>query len=833
MILDFNPSKSLFFLRVPRATTDIQELITGHGLNLSLPASTATEACLFTPEPYAVAAFFEHGTPAAQDQLRGIHEAIEASWKPEGQGHYRMPAGQELWPFQRASLEYALAREHALIGDEPGLGKTPIAICYANEIQAKRTLVICPANIRLQWQKVIYRWSTQPWPYHVHVITNSRHGVHPTAAWTIVSYDLARTPAIGGQLALQDFDVLILDEAHALKTIDSKRTRAVFGGGENRAFAPIAGRARHTLALTGTPLPNRPREAYTIARALCLGTDTRVLTNHGWKPICSIESEDLLWDGVDWTSHGGLVYKGMQSTISAMGLEATGNHEILCGGTWRMWSDVVGCESTRSHALETGLESLRSLGMSGSPMSVKDEPGTELTLLSSVAAGESHTSLPLVTYGNGSGGARSAQTLFPVLIPTDGLAHPDCQLPSATVYSIASGIVSPGARTQKTNNTRGMEAGASGCTLLGSWTKDSSSPTWPPSLAVARPDTNWTGATMTGDTSPETCAGCPSRPICRTGEPLTPCPVVYKNLRHVYDILNSGPRSRFTVLTAAGPLVVHNCWDAIDWMSEDRFNDRFNPSVKREVYDAVTGRMKMYVDERTGRHAELSSRLRANFMVRHQKRTVMPQLKLPVYDLIRVEETRAVKAALAAERLLDINPDTLEGADMTVLGHIAAVRKQMGIAIAPLAAEYVEMLLDGGEEKITLFGHHIAVLDIWTEMLAKFNPVRIDGSVGPAARQARVDKFVSDPTCRIILGNLQSMGTGTDGLQAVCSHGIIAEPSWTTADNIQAFDRLDRGGQTRTVQCDVMVAPGSIGEKILASALRKGQVIHATLDKRH
>lgn len=543
MILDWNDSQKLFFLRVPRGQgINIQELKVDFGLDFSLPASTPQEAVLFTAEPYAAAAFAEYATPAALTQIQGIVDQVEASWKPVGEGHFRCPADQELWPFQKADLEYALARDHALIGDEPGLGKTPTAICWANELQSRRTLVVCPANIRLQWQKKIYEWATNPWPYHVHPILDGRHGVHPTAAWTVVSYDLARTPAIGKALAEQQFDAMILDEAHYVKTIDSKRTRAIFGGGEKREFVPLFTRASHTLALTGTPLPNRPREAYTLARGLC--------------------------------------------------------------------------------------------------------------------------------------------------------------------------------------------------------------------------------------------------------------------------------------------------WDSIGWLSEDAFRDRFNPSIKRDVINPLTGRTKVYVDERTGRHAELQNRLRANFMVRHLKRTVMPQLKLPIYDLVLMEETRAVKQALEAERLLDIDPENLAGADAVVLGHIAAVRKQMGVAIAPQVADYAAMLLDGGEDKLVLFGWHIEVLNIWMDKLARFNPVRIDGSTAPEARQNKVNAFINDPDVRIIVGNLQSMGVGVDGLQHVCSHALLAEPSWTPSDNIQAFDRLDRGGQTRQVQADILVAPGSIAERILAASLRKGHTVFNALDRR-
>jgi SNF2 family DNA or RNA helicase len=541
MLLDYNPATQLFILRVPRGEVDISMLMTGEGWNFSTSASTADEATLFTDEAYAAASYFDRGTPAAREMLAGIVAQVEASRAPDVPSHFSCPPGRELWPFQRASLAYALERQHCLVADEPGLGKTMTAICYANERRAKRTLIICPANIRLQWAAKIYEWSTMPWGYHVHVILDGRHGVHPTAAYTVVSYDLARTPAIGRSLAKQNFDVIILDEAHYVKTNDSKRTRAIFGGGEHPDFPPLFERTRHVLALTGTPLPNRPREAYTLAR--------------------------------------------------------------------------------------------------------------------------------------------------------------------------------------------------------------------------------------------------------------------------------------------------HLCWEAIDWASEEKFRERYNPSLRREGRRA-NGTSYLFIDERTGRHGELQNRLRGNFMARHLKRDVLPQLKLPVFDLIRVEETKAVKQALRAESMLDIDPEQLEGADATILGHIASVRRTMGIAMAPQVAEYVSMLLDGGETKLVVFAWHIEVLDILETALAKARPIRIDGSVTGARRHRLIGAFIEDPAHQVLLGNMQSMGTGTDGLQTVSTHALIAEPSWTPGENQQAVDRLDRGGQTGRVQADFFVAPGSLSERVLASALRKHHTLHQVLDRR-
>ena len=69
------------------------------------------------------------------------------------------------------------------------------------------------------------------------------------------------------RLTEQPWDILIVDEAHALKNRDAKRTRAIFGYGTGRNHTPGI-QAKRTLLLTGTPILNRPAELYTLAHAL-------------------------------------------------------------------------------------------------------------------------------------------------------------------------------------------------------------------------------------------------------------------------------------------------------------------------------------------------------------------------------------------------------------------------------------------------------------------------------------------------------------------------------------------------------------------------------------
>ena len=548
MKLDYNAKQDRFILRVERGQP-ITAFMNEHGLDYSEPASSGSEAVLFTRDPYAAAAFEECATDTALLKLAPILHEINESWRSTSNANISCPADKELWAFQKADVEYALRRTNTLVGDEPGLGKTETAICYANEIKAKRALVICPAQIRLQWVKRIREWSTLIGNNGkaggiIYPTLKGSDGISPEANWSIVSYDLARSPAIWRAITEGEFDVGILDEPHYLKEADALRTRAIFGGGKSPVSSPIADSCASLIGLTGTPLPNRPREAYTLARGMC--------------------------------------------------------------------------------------------------------------------------------------------------------------------------------------------------------------------------------------------------------------------------------------------------WDSIDWMSEEKFKLRYNPSVRFEVI-TKEGDRKFHTDERSGRHSELQNRLRSHFMVRHLKRGprgVMDQLKMPEFDLIYIDETEAVKQALKAESMLRIDPDIIQNEVSSFGGEIATVRRMMGIAMAPQIADYIDMLIENGDEKLVVFAWHHEVLDILERRWQEHGLVRIDGKTSSSMKDRLVTRFRNDPRCHIALGNLLSMGTGTDGLQDVCNHGLIAEADWVPGNNIQAFDRLDRGGQKSQVQGDIFVAPNSIAAKILASSLLKNQTIHRALDWR-
>ena len=69
--------------------------------------------------------------------------------------------GGELHPFQRAGVRYALARRRTFIADEQGLGKTVQALATIEADDAFPAVVVCPASMKLVWERETPRWLPQ------------------------------------------------------------------------------------------------------------------------------------------------------------------------------------------------------------------------------------------------------------------------------------------------------------------------------------------------------------------------------------------------------------------------------------------------------------------------------------------------------------------------------------------------------------------------------------------------------------------------------------------------------------------------------------------------
>lgn len=156
----------------------------------------------------------------------------------------------ELFAYQKHGAAWLAQIGRGLLADEPGLGKTAQAIAAADEHMGSKLdmgLVVCPASVVANWEREIRLFA--PWL---------------AAQFTVVSYDKARTR---DDLKRHQFKVLILDEAHFLKSKNAKRTQAILGK-RCDGKGGLVERAEHVFLLTGTPMPNHPGELWPLLRAV-------------------------------------------------------------------------------------------------------------------------------------------------------------------------------------------------------------------------------------------------------------------------------------------------------------------------------------------------------------------------------------------------------------------------------------------------------------------------------------------------------------------------------------------------------------------------------------
>lgn len=73
----------------------------------------------------------------------------------------------------------------------------------------------------------------------------------------------------------------------------------------------------------------------------CIAGGTPVLTTRGWVDIQNIRSGDVVWDGEDWVSQGGCIYRGNMAVLSAYGVTMTPDHKVL---TTEGWQNASSCE---------------------------------------------------------------------------------------------------------------------------------------------------------------------------------------------------------------------------------------------------------------------------------------------------------------------------------------------------------------------------------------------------------------------------------------------------------------------------------------------------------
>jgi hypothetical protein len=176
-----------------------------------------------------------------------------------------------------------------------------------------------------------------------------------------------------------------------------------------------------------------------------------------------------------------------------------------------------------------------------------------------------------------------------------------------------------------------------------------------------------------------------------------------------------------------------------------------------------------------------------------------------------------------------VSKSELKDAATTTGENVFSMMRRIGQAKAGLAADYAAQLARSAG-KVVFFAKHVDVMDAAEELFARqgvrFSSIR--GDQTRSVRQKNIDAFVTDPDVAIAVCSLTAAGVGIN-LQ-VASNIVLAELSWTDAEQTQAIDRSHRIGQTEPVTAWRIIAAETIDARIAALIDSKAGLAARALD---
>ncbi len=157
----------------------------------------------------------------------------------------------------------------------------------------------------------------------------------------------------------------------------------------------------------------------------------------------------------------------------------------------------------------------------------------------------------------------------------------------------------------------------------------------------------------------------------------------------------------------------------------------------------------------------------------------------------------------------------------------AGERQATGVAKAPFVAAFVRALLDSGE-RVLLFAHHHAVMDIYRKELAAYKPAFITGRENSDQKERSVSRFMQGDANLCVISLRAAAGLNLQRASCV----VFGELDWSPAVHSQAEDRAHRMGQEDSILCYYLVAPqGSDRDMQDALGLKVSQFVQLMGDK--
>ena len=165
------------------------------------------------------------------ENLTDVQEEVEVDFDKYQKMDKR---GWKAFPHQEQGIKFLLSKKRCILADDMGLGKTFQSIVAALETGAEKVLVVCPANAKINWYREIANFVPEE------DISILKTGFWNPKRFTIINYDILKNfhTLVDGRkkydekdvhrhLVNENFDLIILDEAHMVKNPKADRTKII------------------------------------------------------------------------------------------------------------------------------------------------------------------------------------------------------------------------------------------------------------------------------------------------------------------------------------------------------------------------------------------------------------------------------------------------------------------------------------------------------------------------------------------------------------------------------------------------------------------------------
>ena len=160
------------------------------------------------------------------------------------------------------------------------------------------------------------------------------------------------------------------------------------------------------------------------------------------------------------------------------------------------------------------------------------------------------------------------------------------------------------------------------------------------------------------------------------------------------------------------------------------------------------------------------------------------------------------------------------------VGLMSSARRRVAVAKVPVTLEYVRGVVDQGE-KVILFSHSTKAITAFARDLGDL-AVTITGKVPTSARQPLVDRFQTDDSVRVFIGQIHAAGVGINLTAARVV--VFNDLDWVPANHWQAEDRAHRIGQRGSVHVAYMIARGTMEEYVRTVLETKSRLVDAVVE---